>query len=154
MQNVDKLESLPLWLQKLKRAVIKLQTANLWPNTGRIPQTEMQNSPKEREVRRIYLQLFITLRKVFRHVSVGNILKILNQCTLISPLISCSLPASYVYRWALRLSALQNKRTILPRTKIGLISFGHRAEFLEYVAEARILKSRLWWEGDSCSKFL
>lgn len=35
------------------------------------------------------------------HISVDNILKILNQCTLISPLISCSLPASYLDNWAI-----------------------------------------------------
>ena len=46
---------------------------------------------------------------------------------------SCSLPASYLYSWAMRPVAPQNKRTvtILPGTKVGLMSFSHKAEFLE-----------------------
>lgn len=61
-----------------------------------------KNGLTERGKRRVYLSLSIILRKVFRYISGGSILKILNKCTLILPLTSCSLLASQLYGWIFR----------------------------------------------------
>lgn len=79
------------------------------------------------------LTLICNPKEDFMPISVDNILKILNQCTLISPLISRSLPASYLDNWAIGPLPHRRRRQwhFCLETKIGLISFSHKAGFLE-----------------------